>query len=168
MELTMITRMGDRNFEVRGITLVEALAVRAWTTWASKDEWIQAFNQNDSLAIQAAYAVAIWRETGTKPALKDLDFNLDDMDSRLVDETGATVIVKFEQKDDGTLALDKDGKPVVRLGEDGKPQFFYADTDEPVPPTPEVAAKATTSLTPVNSGSSSVSRSQTGKSAATS
>lgn len=159
----MVTRMGDVNFEVAHVTLVEGLAVRTWTGWPSKDEWIEAFNAKDTLAIQAAYAIGKWRESGEKPTLSSLDFNLDDMDSRLIDETGQTVMVKFEQNKDGTLKLGDDKKPIVCLDKDGNTQFFYADTGDPVPPTEEVEPPSTTSPTRRTSGSSSGSRSRTPK-----
>jgi len=161
MELTIITTMGGKEFPLRGLSLKEMLQVKAWTGYDSKDEFVQAFNSEDVLAIQAAYALAVWRETGEKPTLSDLDFDLDTLTSRMVDQTGETVMLKFEQNSDGTLKLGEDHKPIVKLNGDGNPQFFYADTGDPVPTSGE--EPTTSSPSPRSSGKSSASRSATPK-----
>lgn len=159
MELTIITTMDGKEFPLTGLKLSEMVQVKAWTGYDSKNEFVRAFNSEDVTAIQAAYALVVWRETGAKPRLADLDFDLDTLDSRMVDETGQTVMLKFEQNEDGTLTLGEDKRPIVKLDKDGNPQFFYSESGEPVPTKGEEGN--TSSPSPRSSGKSSVSRSRT-------
>lgn len=161
--LTIVTKMGDEELRVANVMLTEMLAIQAWTGFDSKDEWLVAFNAGNVLAVQAGYALAVWRNTGEKPRLGSLNFDLDTMDSHLIDDTGAKVMFKVDQNEDGTMKTDEKGKPQLVLDVDGNMQMFYVDTGEPVPPTGEVVESTTTSPTPPTSGKPSVSRSRTQK-----
>lgn len=158
MELTIAMKMGDEELLVKAVTLKEILQITSWTGYENKTEWLQAVQSEAPLALQAAYALAVWRKTGQKPRLDDLDFDLDTLDSRFVDETGQTVELVFEENDDGTLKTDKDNKPIPVLDSEGRMQFRYSETKELIRPT---EAPAATSTTRRSSGKSSESPSPT-------
>lgn len=157
MELTIAMRMGDQELQIKKIMLSEMLQISSWTGYENKAEWLQACQAEKPLALQAAYALAVWRSTGTKPRLDSLDFDTDTLDSRFIDETGETVEIVFEENEDGTLAL-KDGAPQPVLDSEGRMQFRYSETKELIRPTD---APATTSTTRRSSGKSSESPSAT-------
>lgn len=157
MELTIITKMGEKELLVKGIMLDELIQVCSWGGYKNKAEWIQAFNDEQPLALQAGYALAVWRETKQKPKLAELNFDTDTVDSRMVDETGQTVELVFETNEDGTLKLT-DSKPVPSLNDQGRLQFRYTESGELVPTE---GAQEATSPTPRKRGSSSGSASST-------
>lgn len=154
-ELTIVTQMGDKELRVEHITLKEMLQICAWTSYKNKSEWLQGLQNDEPVALQSAYALAAWRDVGEKPRLGEIDFDMDTLNSKLVDETGEEVVLVFETNDDGTLKLDEDKKPILTLDERGRPQLRYAVSGELLPPTE--ATPSTTSPTPRKRGSSSAS-----------
>ena len=152
MKLTIVMSMGGKELRLEAVTLKELLQITAWTGYKNKSEWVQALNFGEPLALQAAYALATWRDSKSKPKLDELDFDTDDMDSRLVDETDQTVEAVFELNEDGTLKIGADGRPVVTLDSDGEPQFRYSESGDLIRPT---SAPATISSTRRSSRKSS-------------
>lgn len=134
-ELTIAMTMGDEELRLKHITIKELLAVKTWTGIATKAEWLAAVQAGDVEALQAAYGIAKWRSTGTKPRVDDLDYDTDTQNTRLVDGTDREVELVFETKADGSLKLDKDGSPIMSREKDGAAKLRYVDTGDPVPPT---------------------------------
>jgi hypothetical protein len=134
-ELTIVIRLGDKELRVEKTMLNELTQVCKWTAYKNKTEWLQGLNDEAPVALQAAYALAVWRETGTKPAISEIDFDTDTVDSWMVDETNQRVELVFEANENGTLRLDGDNKAILSRDAEGRPQLRYTATKELLPPT---------------------------------
>lgn len=135
-DLTVAMTMGDEDFRMKGITLKELMAVKSWTGIPNKPEWINGINAGDPEALMAAYGIAVWRRTGVKPRVDDLDFDTDTLNTRLLDGSNDREIeVAFETKADGSLKLDKNNNAIISREKDGSTKFRYVDDGSAVPPT---------------------------------
>jgi hypothetical protein len=155
-DLRIVIEMGDERFDMKDLMLTEMLAVKAWSggEYRSEQEFRDALGADDVEAVRLAYALAVWRKSGTKPRLDDLtDFSLSAKDVYLADEDGRKVEMTFETNKDGSLKLDKDRRPQPVLEEDGTPRMRYVDTGDLVPPT--VTPSATSARTTRSRGSRS-------------
>lgn len=148
MEPTLIVTLGDVDFSMAGVTAQEMYKVVGTTRYKNKREWFTALENDEPEALIAAYIMAKARK-GESVRFADANFNLDDMSARLVDDSGREVRPVLEVDADGSIkyTVNPDGtqgRPIPVLDGQGDPQWVYADTNEPVPPT-EAAPQPPTS-----------------------
>jgi hypothetical protein len=130
---TLVFTLGEEDFTLSGVSAQEMMKVQAWTTYRNRKEWFTGLQQEDPAALLAAF-VLVKQRKGENVRFSDADFDLDSLAAKFVDETGREMEPVVEKNKDGTVKLDKDGAPIP-VFRDGKAEWVYVDTGDPVPPT---------------------------------
>lgn len=131
----LVVSFGDEEFALAHVTAQEVIKVKQLTGLKNRREWYVGIAEEDPEALLAALVVAKQRK-GETVRFSDANFDFDDLAVKFRDEQGREVTPIMETKDDGSLALDGDGRPLPSLDEEGNQRWRDAESGEPVPFTP--------------------------------
>lgn len=171
---------GDKHFDFSGLMAHEMIQVTKWTGIERHFEFYDQIRKANPLAVQAAWALLAWRESGEDdpPRLNAARVNLDDLRVTLVVGDREVEMLFVEDADGPIVALaDEQGRPVpggkkgtwakptgadgekttwVPLtNDDGGFRYRYIDTGEEVDPTPPTPGSTGSNATAKQSGGGS-------------
>lgn len=129
---SVLLTFADEQFTLAHISVQEMMKVKGWTPYKNRREWFTAIGNEDPEALLAAYVLTKQRK-GEDVRFSEVDFDLDTLGAKFVDDDGREVEPVVEKLKDGTVKTDKDGAPIPVLDKSGRPKWTYADTGEPVP-----------------------------------
>lgn len=125
---------GDEEFALAHVTVQEMAKVKSWTAFRNRNVWFDAIRDEDPDALIAAY-VLVKQRKGESVRFSEVDFDLDSLTAKLVDETGSEIEPVLERNADGSIKTDAKGQPVPALDAQGRVQWVYTSNGAPVPPT---------------------------------
>ena len=139
MEPTLVVVLGDEEFPMAGVTVQEMYRVTSTTSYKNRQAWFAGIRNDEPEALIAAYMLAKSRK-GETVRFADADFDMDDLSAKLVDESGREVEPVLEKNPDGSLKFTKNddgsqGDPIPVLDGQGRAQWIYTDSGDPVVPT---------------------------------
>jgi hypothetical protein len=151
---TLIITFGADEFPLSHVSAQEVIKAKMWTGCRNRRAWFNAIGDEEPEALLAALVIAKQRK-GEPVDYATVDFDLDGIDAKFIDDGGREVEPVFMTDSEGAVMKDSSGAPIAVTDKNGKPQWRDVATGTVIPFG--ISESKTTSITPLTPGSSSVS-----------